>query len=460
MAEEGLEEVDLGSGSQELRPISISASLTEKKKSELMLLLKEFKDVFAWDYSEMPGLDPGLVAHTLNVDPKAKPVAQPARIFHTEIERQIVREVQKLLAAGFIKPIQHPRWLSNIVPVKKKNGQIRCCVDFKNLNKACPKDEFSLPNMDLLIDSAARSVIFSFMDGFNGYNQIRMAPKDAEKTAFKTPMGNFYYTIMPFGLKNAGTTYQRAMTAIFYDMMHQELGDYVDDIVFKLKKREEHFYVLKRVFERCRAFKLRMNPLKCAFGVSTGKFLGFLVHSIGIDVDPTKATTIVTMRPLVTVKELKSFLGKVSYIQRFIPRLASITSVFTKLLKKGQSFEWGKAQQTTIKRLQQILMNLPTVQALIHKKPLLLYLATNSYAICALIAQENKGGIEQPVYYISRALKDAETRYLMVERAFLAIVYASQRLRHYFLAYEVWPMTKSHAIKTLLQQPILSGRIS
>ena len=386
MAEEGLEEVDLGSGSQELRPISISASLTEKKKSELMLLLKEFKDVFAWDYSEMPGLDPGLVAHTLNVDPKAKPVAQPAKIFHTEIERQIVREVQKLLAAGFIKLIQHPRWLSNIVPVKKKNGQIRCCVDFKNLNKACLKDEFSLPNMDLLIDSAAGSVIFSFMDGFNGYNQIRMAPKDAEKTAFKTPMGNFYYTIMPFGLKNAGTTYQRAMTAIFYDMMHQELGDYVDDIVFKLKKREEHFYVLKRVFERCRAFKLRMNPLKCAFGVSTGKFLGFLVHSIGIDVDPTKATTIVTMRPLVTVKELKSFLGKVSYIQRFIPRLASITSVFTKLLKKGQSFEWGKAQQTTIKRLQQILMNLPTVQALIHKKPLLLYLATNSYAICALIA--------------------------------------------------------------------------
>ena len=118
----------------------------------MILLLKEFKGVFAWDYSEMPGLDPGLVAHTLNVDPEAKPVAQPTRIFHTEIEGQIVREVQKLLATGFIKPIQHPRWLSNIVLVKKKNGQIRCCVDFRNLNKACPKDEFPLPNMDLLID--------------------------------------------------------------------------------------------------------------------------------------------------------------------------------------------------------------------------------------------------------------------------------------------------------------------
>ena len=215
-----MEEVDLGSDSQEPRPISISANLTEKEKSKLILLLKEFKDVFAWDYNEMPGLDPGLVAHTLNVDPEAKSVAQPARIFHTEIEGQIVKEVQKLLVAGFIKSIQHPRWLSNIVLVKKKNGQIRCCVDFKNLNKACPKDKFPLPNMDLLIDSAAGSAMFSFMDGFSGYNQIKMAPKDAEKTTFRTPMGNFYYTVMPFGLKNAGATYQRAMTAIFHDMMY------------------------------------------------------------------------------------------------------------------------------------------------------------------------------------------------------------------------------------------------
>ena len=141
------------------------------------------------------------------------------------------------------------------------------------------------------------------------------------------------------------------MTAIFHDMMHQELEDYVDDIVVKAKKREEHFYVLKRVFERCRAFKLRMNPLKCAFGVSSGKFLGFLVHNKGIDVDPTKAMAIETMRPPVTVKERKSFLGKVSYIRRFILGLASITSAFTKLLRKGQNFEWGETQQTAFKRL-------------------------------------------------------------------------------------------------------------
>ena len=292
----------------------------------------------------MPGLDPGLVVHTLNVDPKVKPEAQSTKVFHTEIEEQIVNEVQKLLAAGFIKPIQHPQWLSNIVLLRKKNWQIRCFVDFRNLNRACPKDKFSLPNMDLLIDSVARNAMFSFMDRFSEYNQIRMVPKATEKNTFKTPIGNFYYTMMPLGLKNAGVTYEHTMMAIFHDMMHRELENYVDDIVMKSKRRKDHVKVLRKVFERCQTFKLKMNPLKCAFGVSFGKILGFLVHSRGIDVDPVKATTIATMEPPATVKELKSFLGKVLYIQRFIPRKVSITSAFAKLLKKGQSFEWGEAQ--------------------------------------------------------------------------------------------------------------------
>ena len=196
--------------------------------------------------------------------------------------------------------------------------------------------------MDLLIDFAERNTLFSLMDGFNGYNQIQMAPKDMEKTDFRMPIGNFYYTVMPFGLKNASATYQRIITAIIHDMVQYKLEDYMDDIVMKSKRREDHIKVLREVFERCKLFKLRMNPLKCAFRVFARKFLGFLVHSRGIDVDPTKAMAIATMKPLTIVKELKSFLGQVSYIQRFIPGLKSITSTFAKLLKKGQGFEWGK----------------------------------------------------------------------------------------------------------------------
>ena len=257
----------------------------------------------------MSRLDLGLVVHTLNVDLEAKPVAQPAKVFHTEIEKQIVKEVQKFLVADFIKLTQHPRWLSNIVSVKKKNGQIQCCVNFRNLNWVCPKDEFPLPNMDLLIDSVVGNAMFYFMDGISEYNQIRMAPKDVAKATFGTPIGNFYYTMMPFGLKNAGATYQRTMTAIFHDMIHQELEDYVDNIVVKSRRREDHVKVLRKVFERCRLFKLRMNPQKCAFGVSVGKFLGFLVYSRGIDVDLAKAMAIATMKPTNHSQGIEKLLG-------------------------------------------------------------------------------------------------------------------------------------------------------
>ena len=173
------------------------------------------------------------------------------------------------------------------------------------------------------------------LTGFSGYNQIRMSTKDAEKTVFRTPIGNFYYTVMPFGLKNAGATYQRTMTAMFHDMMHKEIEDYVDDIVVKFKKREDYLETLRKVFDRCRLYKLKMNPLKCAFRVSVGKFLGFLVHNRGIDIDPAKAFAIATMKAPTSHKELKSFLGRLSYIRRFISSLAAVTAVFTPLMKKG-----------------------------------------------------------------------------------------------------------------------------
>ena len=187
--------------------------------------------------------------------------------------------------------------------------------------------------------------MFSFMDGCSGYNQIRMATKDARKTAFRTSIGNFYYIMMPFGLKNVGATYQSTMTAIFQDIMHKEMEDYIDGIVIKSKTKVGHFQVLKQVFERCRMYKLSMNPLKCVFEVSAGKFLGFLVHHRDISVDPAKAITIATMKRPTTVKALKSFLGRVSYIRWFVPGLASVTSKLSKLLKKGTEFTWGAEQQ-------------------------------------------------------------------------------------------------------------------
>jgi hypothetical protein len=169
-----------------------------------------------------------------------------------------------------------------------------------------------------------------------------------------------------------------------------------------------------------------MNPLKCAFGVTAGKCLGFLVHQCGIDIDPTRASAIATIKPPTTHKELKSFLGKLSYIRRFIPGLVAVTSIFAPLLKKGVPFRWSLEYQLAFERVQDIMAKLPTVCAPIFRKPLRLYLASNNQAIEALIAQEDSHGVEQPIYYVSRALKNAKTRYSGADRACLALIYASQ----------------------------------
>jgi len=166
------------------------------------------------------------------------------------------------------------------------------CVDYRDLNKASPKDDFPLPHIDVLVDSTARCKVFSFMDGFSGYNQIKMAPEDREKTFFITSWGAFCYLVMPFRLINAGATYQRGMTKIFHDMIHKEMEVYVDDMIVKSGTEEEHVEYLLKMFQRLMEYKLRLNPNKCTFGVRSRKLLGFIVSQKGIEVDLDKVTTI------------------------------------------------------------------------------------------------------------------------------------------------------------------------
>ena len=178
--------------------------------------------------------------------------------------------------------------MTNIVPVPKKDRKVQMCVDYTDLNRASPKDNFSLPHIETLVDNTARFSLFSFMDGFSGYNQIKMTPEDMEKTTFITLWGTFCYKVMPFGLKNVGATYERAMVTLFHDMMHREIEVYVDDMIAKFESKNDHIINLRKLFKRLRKFKLRLNPAKCTFGVKSGKLLGFIASEKGIEVDPNK----------------------------------------------------------------------------------------------------------------------------------------------------------------------------
>ena len=205
---EKLEEVFLDDSNREwTTKIGTLASPTVRQA--LMTFLRSNRDVFAWTHEDMPGIDPSIIVHRLNVSPSFPPIRQRKRVFAPERDQAIVEEVRKLQEASFIKEVYYPDWLANLVMVKKASGKRRMCVDFTDLNKACPKDSNPFSRVDVLVDSIARHQLLSFMDAFLGYNQIRMHEDDQEKTSFVTSQGLFCYRVMPFGLKNAGATYQR-----------------------------------------------------------------------------------------------------------------------------------------------------------------------------------------------------------------------------------------------------------
>ncbi|PKI63923.1 hypothetical protein CRG98_015704 [Punica granatum] len=211
--------------------------------------------------------------------------------------------------------------------MKKKNGKVRVFIDYRDLNRASPKDNFPLSHIDVLVDNTASHPQFSFRDGFSGYNRIQMAEEDKIKTTFITMWGTFCYQVMPFGLKNAGATYQRAMVTL-YDMMHKEIDVYVEDMIAKSKEGEDHLVNLKRLFVRLKKYTLRLNPTKFTFSVKPGKLLGSVVSEKGIEVDPDKVKAIMELPPPSTVRDVRSFLGRLNYIPRFIANLTDVSTPF------------------------------------------------------------------------------------------------------------------------------------
>ena len=191
------------------------------------------------------------------------------------------------------------------------------------------------------MDNTASSALMPFMDGFLGYNQIKMAPKDMTKTTFTTEWGIYYYTVMPLRLKNAGVTYQRMAIALLHDMMHNEVEVYANDMIVKSKDRGGHITNLRKFFERIKEHRLRLNSQKCTFGVTAGKLLGFLVSDRGIEVDPSKIKAVLDMPPPKSEKEMKGFLGQLQYISRFIAKLTSTCESIFKLLRKNEPYVWN-----------------------------------------------------------------------------------------------------------------------
>nr|ABA97615.1 retrotransposon protein, putative, unclassified [Oryza sativa Japonica Group] len=406
--------------------ISLGDGMGEQEAEGILAVLKKNIDIFAWSPDEVGVVSTDLIMHQLAIKPDAKPRKQKLCKMSADRQEAAKAEVQKLLRAGVIQEIDHPEWLANPVLVRKSNGKWRMCVDFTDLNKACPKDDFPLPRIDQLVDSTAGYELMSFLDAYSSYHQIHMNPPDIPKTAFITLLGIFCHLRMPFGLRNAGATFARL--------------------------------VYKETFDNLRAAGIKLNPEKCVFGIRAGKLLGFLVSERGIEANPEKIDAIQQMKPPSSVHEVQKLAGRITALSRFLPKVAERGLPFFKTLRGMGKFSWTPECQAAFDELKQYLQSPPALISPTLGSELLLYLAASPVAVSAALVQETEFG-QKPVYFVSEALQGAKARYIEMEKLAYALVMASRKLKHYFQAHKVI-VPSQYPLGEILRGKEISGRLS
>ncbi|KAK0589760.1 hypothetical protein LWI29_018171 [Acer saccharum] len=297
------------------------------------------------------------------------------------------------------------------------------CVDFTDLNKACPKDSFPLPRIDQLVDATAGHETLSFMDAYSGYNQIKIHKPDEEKIAFTTDQGLYCYTVMPFGLKNAGATYQRLVNKMFARQIGRNMEVYVDDMLTKSITADRHTDDLRETFDVLVRYGMKLNPAKCVFGVPSGRFLGYQVHQRGIEVNPEKIQALAKMVSPRTLKDIQKLTGCLASLSRFVAKSTDRCLPFFKALKKGKGVEWNEDCEKAFQALKEYLGQAPLLSKPETGETLYMYLSVSEAATSSVLVKQ-EDGIQKPIYYTSKALLPAETRYSPAEKMALALITA------------------------------------
>jgi ribonuclease HI len=443
---------------EEPKFVKLSSSLTQEQRTEYTELLREFVVVFAWTYEDLKTYDTFVIEHKIPLKKEAKPFRQKLRQINPMLLPVMEKEVKKLLDAQIIVPLRYSEWVANLVPVRKKSGEIRLCVDFRNLNRSSRKDNYPLPKMEHILQRVTGASRISMIDGFSGYNQISVMPEDREKTAFTTPWGTFMYAKMSFGLMNAGATFQWAMDIAFIGERDQFMMIYLDDITVFSRSDQEHYYHLRKVFLKCRRFGLSLNPKKSLFTMKEGKLLGHIVSTKGVRIDPNRVEAIQTLSIPRSRKEVQAFLGKINFLRRFISNFAELVKHITAMLRKGNEVKWTTEPRESFVQIKRALTEAPVLISPDYSKDFLVFSFASFDTVAAVLLQKNGEGREQPIAFFSKALRDAEIRYKIMEKKAYALVKALKAFRVYVLHSKVTAYVPSASVKDILIQPYIDGR--
>ncbi len=367
-------------------------------------------------------------------------------------------EVEKMLASGTIEEAEGP-WASPVVLVKKKDGTMRFCVDYRRLNEATVKDAYPLPRIDDSLDTLAGSKWFSTMDLVSGYWQVAMAPEDREKTAFSTHRGLFQFTVMPFGLCNAPGTFERLMEVAMRGLQWTSCLVYLDDIVVFSRDFDSHMQRLGEVLSRLEAAGLKVKPSKCHLARREVGFLGHVVSEAGIATDPAKIEAVKDWPVPNSLTEVRSFIGLAGYYRSFVPDFATLAKPLTSMADKGRFFHWNEGCQVAFDALRELLMSSPILGYPQEEGQLVLDTDASDTGLGAVLSQRQEEK-EVVLSYGSRTLTKPERNYCVTRRELLAIIFGLKKFRHYLLGRNVLIRTDHAALKWVMAFKEPEGQVA
>ena len=320
----------------------------EGTRLEDIPIVKEFPDVFPYDIS---GLPPDReIEFVIELVSRTESISiPPYRMAPAEL-KELKAQLEELLSKGFIRLSTSP-WGAPVLFVKKKDGSLWLCIDYRQLNRATIRNQYPLPHIDELFDQLHGSRVYSMIDLRSGYHQLRVRENDVSKTAFKTRYGHYEFLVMPFGLTNAPAAFMDLMNRVFSPYLDKFVIVFIDDILVYSGSSEEHAEHLRTILQILRERQLYAKFSKCQFWLDKVAFLGHGISAKGISVDPQKIEAIVNWKPPTNVFEVRSFLGLAGYYRKFVDGFSKIATPLTNLLKKDQKFEWLDTYQHSFKEL-------------------------------------------------------------------------------------------------------------